>query len=46
MRACGVDGTSLFTRRETSEGQSVGSGSPHSENAVDQLKKLKVGSVQ
>lgn len=46
LRACGTDATSLFTKRQTSDGQSVGSGSPHSPNAEDQLSKLKVGKLQ
>lgn len=46
LRACGVDGTSLFKTRQTSDGESVGSGSPHSPNAEEQLSKLKVGKLQ
>lgn len=46
LRACGEDATTLFTARQTSEGQSVGSGSPHSSNAEDQLKKLFLGKLR
>lgn len=45
LRACGVDATSLFTKRQTSDGQSVGSGSPHSPNAEEQLEKFKIGEL-
>lgn len=46
LRACGVDGSSLFNSRETASGQEVGSGSPHSSNAKSDLKDLHIGSVQ
>jgi cytochrome b involved in lipid metabolism len=46
LRACGEDATTLFTSRQTSDGQSVGSGSPHSPNAEDQLEKLLIGTVR
>lgn len=45
LRACGKDGTSLFVNRETEDGDEVGSGTPHSSNAVDQLAKLKIGEL-
>ncbi len=45
LRACGTDATSLFTMRRTSDGESVGSGSPHSPNAEEQLEKLKIGEL-
>ncbi len=45
LRACGTDGTSLFERRETSSGESVGSGSPHSANAARELAALQVGTL-
>ena len=45
LRACGIDGTSLFTQRETADGQEVGSGTPHSDNASSQLEQLYVGDV-
>lgn len=46
LRACGEDATTLFTARQTSDGQSVGSSSPHSGNAEDQLEKLLIGTVR
>lgn len=45
LRACGEDATTLFTQRQTSDGESVGSGSPHSNNAQEQLNKLKIGTL-
>lgn len=45
LRACGKDGTSLFTQRETADGQEVGSGSPHSRSAQSMLEQLKVGTL-
>lgn len=46
LAACGKDGTSLFTKRQTASGQPVGSGEPHSDRAVDQLKSYKIGEIQ
>lgn len=43
LRACGTDATTLFTSRQTSDGQSVGSGTPHSQAAQEQLAQLKIG---
>ncbi len=43
LRACGADGTSLFERRETATGESVGSGTPHSSSAAAQLASLQIG---
>lgn len=45
LLACGTDGTTLFTKRETSTGQTVGSGTPHSSTAQNQLSALKIGTV-
>lgn len=45
LRACGTDATILFTKRQTQEGQPVGSGSPHSPAASEQLAKLKIGTL-
>lgn len=45
LRACGVDGTTLFTQRETSTGETVGSGTPHDNGAQAQLSSLKIGIV-
>lgn len=46
VAACGTDGTSLFTQRETADGEKVGSGTPHSSAAAAQLENLKVGTLQ
>lgn len=46
LRACGTDGTSLFTERKTEDGQSVGSGTPHSSSASSQLQDLKIGNLK
>lgn len=43
LRACGSDGTSLFKERKTSDGEAVGSGSPHSSSAQAQLDDLIIG---
>lgn len=45
LQACGADGTSLFQERETSDGEQVGSGQPHSANAESQLKQLYIGDL-
>lgn len=45
LEACGTDGTTLFTQRETQEGETVGSGTPHSSNANAQLEQLKIGEI-
>lgn len=46
LRACGIDGTSLFAERETSDGQKVGSGTPHSSSAGSQLETFLLGPVE
>lgn len=46
LQACGQDGTSLFTERKTSSGDTVGSGTPHSTNAANELAKLQIGTIQ
>ena len=43
LRACGTDATTLFNSRQTQDGQWVGSGTPHSQAAMEQLAKLKIG---
>lgn len=43
VRACGTDGTSLFETRKTDGGQTVGSGTPHSNKAENMLADLKIG---
>ena len=45
LRACGVDGTSLFTQRTTSDGQKVGSGTPHDSSATRMLESMQVGTL-
>jgi cytochrome b involved in lipid metabolism len=45
LQACGTDGSSLFKTRKTQEGESVGSGTPHSSNASQQLEAFKIGVV-
>ncbi len=45
LQACGVDGTTLFTTRTTEDGESVGSGEPHSSKAQSQLAQFKVGDL-
>lgn len=46
LRACGEDGSSLFNQRQTSDGESVGSGTPHSSSATSQLESLKTGVLE
>ena len=45
LRGCGTDATTLFTKRQTEEEQPVGSGSPHSQAAQEQLAPLKIGAL-
>lgn len=45
LRACGEDGTSLFTQRQDQSGNEVGSGTPHSSSAASQLEQFKIGTV-
>lgn len=45
LAACGADGTSLFEARTDSEGNEIGSGTPHSSSARKQLERLKIGIV-
>lgn len=45
VRACGGDATSLFNSRKTDDGQPVGSGTPHSQVAREQLTQLKIGTL-
>lgn len=46
LRACGVNGTSLFESRTTPDGESVGSGTQHSSSAQSQLESLKIGTLE
>ena len=43
LRACGIDATSFFTERKSPEGEEVGSGTPHSSNAENQLEQYLLG---
>jgi len=45
LQACGIDGTTLFQERTTAEGEAVGSGTSHSNNAAAQLANLKIGTL-
>lgn len=45
VRACGIDATTLFNSRKTTNGQAVGSGAPHSQAAREQLSQLKIGTL-
>lgn len=45
LRACGGDGSSLFNERQTADGEAVGSGTPHSSNAGNQLADLEIGTL-
>lgn len=45
LRACGADATTLFNSRQTQDGQTIGSGTPHSQAAKEQLAKLKIGTI-
>lgn len=45
LRACGVDGTSLFEQRKTDDGEKVGSGFPHSDSATSQLGRYLKGQL-
>lgn len=44
QQACGSDGTTLFQQRMNG-GEKVGSGTPHSSTAQQQLEKFKLGQV-
>lgn len=46
LRGCGQDATTLFTTRTTEEGETVGSGTPHSSSATSQLETFKIGTLQ
>jgi hypothetical protein len=43
LRACGAEGTSLFSQRQTESGEPVGSGTPHAGSAKSQLASMQVG---
>lgn len=46
VRACGTDSTDMFKTRTTKEGKPVGSGQPHSDNAVEQLRSFYIGELR
>lgn len=46
LRACGIDATTLFNSRQTADGQPIGSGTPHSQAAREQLAPLRIGSLK
>lgn len=45
LEACGQDGTQLFTSRTDSDGEAVGSGTPHSPTAESVLADFFVGEL-
>lgn len=45
LRACGADGSTLFNNRTSSDGQKIGSGTPHSRTAASQLEQFKIGTL-
>lgn len=45
LRTCGTDGSSLFTERKTDSGELIGSGTPHSNTAENQLSSYKIGEL-
>ena len=45
LSACGLDGTTLFEQREDSQGESVGSGTPHSSSARSMLESYLLGEL-
>jgi cytochrome b involved in lipid metabolism len=46
IQACGTDGTTLFTERKTSDGDSVGSGTPHDAEAKSLLNDYLLGPLE
>jgi cytochrome b involved in lipid metabolism len=46
LLACGKDGTSLFTSRTDDDGEEIGSGTPHSTSASNQLKQFLLGDLE
>ena len=45
LRACGGDATTLFHTRTTEDGETVGTGLPHSSSAESLLEGLKIGEL-
>lgn len=46
LLACGTDGSTLFNERKTSDGETIGSGTPHSRGATNQLDNYFIGSLE
>lgn len=46
LLACGTDGSSLFNERKTESGESIGSGTPHSSGAANQLNSYFIGVLE
>lgn len=46
LRACGADGTTLFTGRVTTDGKIIGSGEPHSASAQEALASYQIGELE
>lgn len=45
LRACGADASTLFNSRTTEDGETVGSGTSHSNNAANMLENYKIGEL-
>lgn len=45
VRACGIDGSTLFNTRRTADGEKVGSGTPHSSSARNILADFEIGTL-
>ncbi len=45
LLACGTDGTTLFASRTTDDGEEIGSGTAHSEEAFKTLDQFYIGAV-
>ncbi len=45
LEACGRDATRMFTSRTDEAGDEIGSGTPHSSSAEQQLEQLKIGTL-
>lgn len=45
LRACGTDATRLFETRTADDGERIGSGSPHSNDARNILNRYRIGEL-
>lgn len=45
-RACGIDASSYFNSRRSEDGQSIGSGTPHSQRAKNELTEFYIGDLK